>query len=189
MAPVEPAPLDDTLGIDEVLFSTSAGDIRIQLDAASAPVTSTNFLDYVDAGFYDGADGDGATVFHRIVPGFVVQGGGLTASLARKATAPSIVNESDNGLLNTRGTLSMARLSAENSATSQFFINLVDNPFLDASLGTSNGYAVFAEVVDGMDVVDAMATVATGSQGMLDDVPLEPIEVLDVTRGPRSDAP
>jgi peptidyl-prolyl cis-trans isomerase A (cyclophilin A) len=188
-SPDTDAPTDDILSEGEVVFATTLGAIHLQLDPSAAPVTCTNFLGYVDAGFYDGDDGAQPTVFHRIVPGFVIQGGGLTEALQRKDTQSAIPNESDNGRRNTRGTLSMARLNDPDSATSQFFINLVDNPFLDATPGNTDGYAVFADVVIGMDVVDAIAAVRTQTTGQFSDVPVEPVVVLDVTRGPRGDAP
>ena len=151
-----------------VIFSTSMGDITIELLSEEAPITAKNFLDYVDAGFFDG------TIFHRVIPGFVIQGGGFTADMNQKETRAPIKNEADNGVKNTRGTLSMARTSDINSATSQFFINLKDNEFLDH--GTRDfGYAVFGKVVEGMDVVDKIAGVKTGDRGHHSDVPVEPI--------------
>ena len=151
-----------------VIFSTSMGDITIELLSEEAPITAKNFLDYVDAGFFDG------TIFHRVIPGFVIQGGGFTADMNQKETRAPIKNEADNGVKNARGTLSMARTSDINSATSQFFINLKDNDFLDH--GTRDfGYAVFARVVDGMDVVDKIAGVQTGNRGYHSDVPMEPV--------------
>ena len=151
-----------------VIFSTSMGDITIELFSEEAPVTAKNFLDYVDAGFFDG------TIFHRVIPGFVIQGGGFTADMNQKETRAPIKNEADNGVKNLRGSLSMARTSDINSATSQFFINLKDNAFLDH--GTRDfGYAVFGKVVEGMDVVDQIAGVKTGDRGYHGDVPMEPI--------------
>lgn len=151
-----------------VTFSTSMGDITIELLSKEAPVTAKNFLEYVDAGFFDG------TIFHRVIPGFVIQGGGFTADMNQKSTRAPIKNEADNGVKNTRGTLSMARTADINSATSQFFINLKDNDFLDH--GTRDfGYAVFARVVEGMDVVDRIAGVKTGNHGPHSDVPTEPV--------------
>lgn len=180
----------DTSGTDEsttgpdldpgqVAFETTLGTIVFELDDVAAPVTTANFLTYVDGGFFDGTDGNGATIFHRVIPGFVVQGGGLTEALVTKATLPPIVNEFGNGLTNVRGSISMARTNDPDSATSQFFINLVDN----AGLDQAPGYAVFGHVVVGMEVVDAMAMVATTTMGQFDDVPVEPIVVLSVTRG------
>ena len=153
-----------------VRFSTTLGDITLELFPDEAPKTVENFLEYVDEGFYEG------TIFHRVVPGFVIQGGGLTDDLERKETRPPIENEADNGLKNERGTLSMARTQAIHSATSQFFINLTDNEFLDH--GTRDfGYAVFARVVDGMDVVDAIAEVDTTTKQGFQNVPVEPVVI------------
>jgi peptidyl-prolyl cis-trans isomerase A (cyclophilin A) len=153
-----------------IRFTTSVGDIDIELLPDAAPITCENFRNYVNSGFYAG------TVFHRVIPGFVIQGGGLTTDMNRKPTQAPIRNEADNGLKNLRGTLSMARTSERDSATSQFFVNLKDNVPLDHS-ARDFGYAVFARVTRGMDVVDAIAGVATGRQGMHDDVPLEPIVI------------
>ena len=151
-----------------VIFSTSMGDITIELMSEEAPISAKNFLDYVDAGFFDG------TIFHRVIPGFMIQGGGFTADMNQKSTQAPIKNEADNGVKNARGTLSMARTSDINSATTQFFINLKDNEFLDH--GTRDfGYAVFARVVEGMDVVDKIAGVKTGNKGPHSDVPMEPV--------------
>ncbi len=151
-----------------VIFSTSMGDITIELLSEEAPVTTKNFLEYVDAGFFDG------TIFHRVIPGFVIQGGGFTEDMNQKETRAPIKNEADNGVKNSRGTLSMARTSDINSATSQFFINLKDNAFLDHG-SRDFGYAVFAKVVDGMDVVDKIAGVKTGDRGYHSDVPMEAV--------------
>ena len=151
-----------------VIFSTSMGDITIELMSEEAPITAKNFLDYVDAKFFDG------TIFHRVIPGFMIQGGGFTEDMNQKPAQAPIKNEADNGVKNTRGTLSMARTSDINSATTQFFINLKDNEFLDH--GTRDfGYAVFARVVEGMDVVDKIAGVKTGNKGSHSDVPMEPV--------------
>lgn len=160
-------------GAPQVVFETTLGTIVIELDETAAPITTGNFLAYVDSGFFDGSDGLGATVFHRVIPGFVIQGGGLTEALVTKATMPPIVNESGNGLLNTRGTISMARTNDPDSATSQFFLNLVDNPFLD----DPPGYAVFGTIVSGLEVMDAIAAVAVDPE----DVPLEPVTILSAT--------
>ncbi|MEA2101703.1 MAG: peptidylprolyl isomerase [Thermodesulfobacteriota bacterium] len=158
-----------------VIFSTTSGDIKMEVYSEQAPVTVENFLKYVDDGFYDGL------IFHRVIPGFVVQGGGMDSSMAEKSTNAPIKNEADNGLKNLRGTLSMARTQAVNSATSQFFINLTDNTVLDH--GTRDfGYAVFAKVVEGMDVVDEIARAKTGNRGMHQDVPMEDIEILSARR-------
>ena len=151
-----------------VIFSTSMGDITIELLSEEAPITAKNFLDYVDAKFFDD------TIFHRVIPGFMIQGGGFTEDMNQKPAQAPIKNEADNGVKNTRGTLSMARTSDINSATTQFFINLKENEFLDH--GTRDfGYAVFARVVEGMDVVDKIAGVKTGNKGPHSDVPMEPV--------------
>jgi peptidyl-prolyl cis-trans isomerase A (cyclophilin A)/peptidyl-prolyl cis-trans isomerase B (cyclophilin B) len=159
----------------KVRFQTSKGDFTIELDEAAAPITVENFLRYVDEGFFDG------TVFHRVIPGFMIQGGGLTADLAQKRTHPPIENEAANGLKNKRGTLSMARTNDINSATAQFFVNLVDNDSLDHKPG-SFGYAVFGRVTDGMDVIDQIAEVRTGRRKGHDDVPVEDISVVSARR-------
>jgi peptidyl-prolyl cis-trans isomerase A (cyclophilin A) len=156
-----------------VLFETTLGDIVIELDPELAPITVENFFAYVDAGFYDGSDGMGATTFHRVVAGFVIQGGGVTEAGGLKPTMSPIVNEFGNGLTNLRGTISMARTSDPDSATSQFFINLVDNPDLDIP----PGYAVFGQVVEGLDVVDAIGATPT-----MNEVPDEPIVIMAATR-------
>jgi cyclophilin family peptidyl-prolyl cis-trans isomerase len=153
-----------------IRFETTLGSFTVELLEQDAPLSARNFLDYAEAGHFDG------TVFHRVIPGFVVQGGGLTADMKQKPTRAPIRNEADNGLKNRRGTLSMARTNDPHSATSQFFINLVDNAFLDPGRGGA-GYAVFGHVVEGMDVVDKMAATKTGSKGGHQDVPVTPIEV------------
>ena len=157
-----------------VLLSTSHGDIILELDQEKAPISSENFLAYAADGHFDG------TIFHRVIPGFMIQGGGFTADMRQKSTKAPIANEADNGLKNGRGTIAMARTSDPHSATSQFFINLTDNAFLDHKGKTPQGwgYAVFGEVVEGMEVVDAIARVATGTSGPHSDVPREPV-VLD----------
>ncbi len=151
----------------KVLLSTSMGDVVVELNAAKAPKTVENFLQYVKEGHYDG------TVFHRVISNFMVQGGGMTPELKEKPTRAPIALESRNGLKNDRGTLAMARRPDPNSATAQFFINVQDNDFLNA--GASDGYAVFGTVVSGMDVVDKIRAAPTGSQGMYTDVPTQPI--------------
>ncbi|NLW81692.1 MAG: peptidyl-prolyl cis-trans isomerase [Desulfovibrionales bacterium] len=156
-----------------IVMITTLGTIKIELFADKAPLTCENFLNYVQEGFYDG------TVFHRVIPNFVVQGGGMTESMSEKKTRKPIKNEADNGLKNVRGTLSMARTQAVDSATSQFFINLRDNAFLDHGL-RDFGYAVFAQVKEGMDVVDAIAQVPTGSFGFHQNVPTEPVAITRV---------
>lgn len=164
---------------DRVVVVTSMGTFTVELFLEEAPITSENFLTYVDEGFFDGQDGLGATIFHRVIADFVIQGGGHTEAGAAKDTHPAIVNEaSDSGLSNVRGTLSMARTNAPDTATSQWFVNLVDNTFLDPGESTPDGYAVFAEVVDGMDVVDSIGLVATDGA----DQPLVPVVMQSVTR-------
>ncbi|MCO4769690.1 MAG: peptidylprolyl isomerase [Deltaproteobacteria bacterium] len=155
-----------------VVMETSLGTVEIEVFEDDAPATALNFLLYVDDGFYDGGDDLGATTFHRVVEDFVVQGGGFTAEGGLKETRDPIVNEAiASGLSNTRGTLSMARTDAADSATSQFFVNLVDNLFLDAGGSTEAGYSVFGEVVEGMDVIDTMGEVSVdGSDRPVTDV-------------------
>ncbi len=163
----------------EVLMSTSMGDIVIELDIENAPETSSNFLRYVDDGFFDGDDGLGATTFHRSVSGFVIQGGGYTSEGVEKEAYAPIVNEAiDSGLSNLRGTLSMARTDDPDSATSQFFVNLVDNEFLDAGGSTEAGYAVFGTVTSGLDIVDNIGNVSVGQN----DQPIENVVIEDVER-------
>jgi peptidyl-prolyl cis-trans isomerase A (cyclophilin A) len=158
-----------------IRFETTLGDFTIEFHEKEAPLSVANFLRYIDDGFFDG------TIFHRIVPGFVIQGGGFTEDMTQKRTHPSIKNEADNGLKNDRGTLSMARTSDINSATSQFFVNLKDNEFLDHKKGNF-GYAVFARVTEGMDVVDKIAAVETGRRRGFDDVPVQPVIMKSVRR-------
>jgi peptidyl-prolyl cis-trans isomerase A (cyclophilin A) len=168
---VEAAPTECTHGTsNNVVISTNLGDITIELYPEQAPITVENFIQYVESCFYD------HTLIHRVVPGFVLQGGGLTADMQPKETREPIQNEADNGLLNERGTLSMARRSDVNSATSQFFINLVDNTILDHGV-RDFGYAVFARVTDGMDVADQIAQVRTRNER-----PEEPVIMLSVRR-------
>ena len=155
-----------------VKLATSMGDIVIQLDAAKAPKTVDNFVQYVKAGHYDG------TVFHRVIENFMIQGGGMTADLKEKPTRPPIPLESRNGLSNVRGSVAMARTADPNSATAQFFINVKDNAFLDAANARDgNGYAVFGKVVSGMDVVDKIRAVPTASKGPYQDVPVKPVTI------------
>ena len=154
-----------------VLLTTSLGDIKVELDPEKAPVTVQNFLDYVKAGYYDG------TVFHRVIPGFMIQGGGMTPDMHEKpGQKPAIKNEGGNGLKNERGTLAMARTSVPDSATSQFFINVKDNAFLNRE-GSSDkvGYAVFGKVIAGMDVVDKIEHVKTTTKPPQQNVPEEPV--------------
>lgn len=160
----------------QVMLETSKGTIVIELDQAKAPVTVSNFLGYVKSGFYDG------TVFHRVIPNFMIQGGGFTANMQQKPTREAIVNESANGLLNKRGTIAMARTPDPNSATAQFFVNLQDNSFLDkAKAQDGYGYCVFGKVVKGMSVVDAIAGVKTGTVGGFQDVPTEAVVIKKAT--------
>jgi len=156
-----------------VVMQTSMGDITIELYADRAPVSVQNFLQYAKDGFYEG------TVFHRVIKGFMIQGGGLTADLGRKPTRAAIKNEATNGLKNERGTIAMARTNEVNSATSQFFINTVDNRSLDhrSTDPQGFGYAVFGRVTAGLDVVDTIEAVATGNQGQYQNVPREPIAI------------
>ena len=160
-----------------ILIQTTSGDITISLDFENAPMTSENFMKYVDSGFFNN------TIFHRIIPGFVIQGGGFEHPMERKETLPPIKNEADNGLKNSRGTLSMARTSDPNSATSQFFINLVDNDFLDHKGKNQSGwgYAVFAKVVDGLEIIDRIAETPTASFNGMQDVPSSPITITNVS--------
>ena len=158
-----------------IRFETTLGDFTVELFEQKAPVTAANFLKYIDDGFFDG------TIFHRIVPGFVIQGGGFTEDMTQKSTHPSIKNEADNGLKNERGTLSMARTNDINSATSQFFVNLKGNDFLDHKRGNF-GYAVFGRVTEGMEVIDQIAAVRTGKRRGHEDVPLEAVVMTSVRR-------
>ena len=159
-----------------VRFETSLGSFTIEFDAEKAPLTVANFLQYVDDGHFDG------TVFHRVIPGFMVQGGGMTADMDQKKTRAPIKNEANNGLKNLRGALSMARTSDVDSATSQFFINVVDNAFLDHQGPRNYGYAVFARVTEGMDVIDKIVAVPTTSRRGHQDVPVEPVVVTSARR-------
>jgi peptidyl-prolyl cis-trans isomerase A (cyclophilin A)/peptidyl-prolyl cis-trans isomerase B (cyclophilin B) len=156
-------------------FNTSKGTFTVQLFDEQAPISVENFLKYADEGFFDG------TVFHRVIAGFMVQGGGLTADMQDKRGHSPIKNEAANGLQNKRGTLAMARTNDIDSATSQFFINLSDNDFLDHKPG-NYGYAVFGRVESGMEVIDAIAAVQTGNHGMHQDVPVETITIESVKR-------
>ena len=160
-----------------VEMHTSKGLITLELDAEKAPVTVANFIEYVKSGHFDG------TIFHRVIPGFVIQGGGMESGMKEKPTQPPIENEADNGLKNVTGSICMARTNDPHSATSQFFINLKDNQFLDHTEKNPQGwgYAVFGQVTDGMDVVEAIAAVQTGNAGFHQDVPVEDIVVEKVT--------
>ncbi|MFB9887513.1 peptidylprolyl isomerase [Balneatrix alpica] len=159
----------------KVAIHTNLGTLVAELDEQKAPISVANFLRYVDEGFYTG------TLFHRVIPGFMIQGGGFTEEMEQKPTHEPISNEANNGLLNLRGTLSMARRQDKDSATSQFFINLNDNPFLDHGV-RDYGYAVFGRVVEGMDVLDAIGQVQTSRKGYFQDVPVEPVIITAVER-------
>jgi peptidyl-prolyl cis-trans isomerase A (cyclophilin A) len=161
----------------KVLFKTSQGDITIELYPAKAPITVQNILDYVEAKFYDGL------IFHRVIPNFMIQCGGMDAEMRQKSGNPEIKNEAGNGLKNTRGSVAMARTNVVDSATSQFFVNLKDNAFLNHKDNTPEGfgYCVFGKVVAGMDVVDAIAKVPTVNKRGHGDVPLAPITILSAT--------
>ncbi len=168
-------PDDSGDSFPHVIIKTSKGTIEVELNREAAPLTVNNFLRYTDDKFYDG------TIFHRVVPDFVVQAGGYTADLEEKETRDPILNEADNGLSNRRGTIAMARQSNPDSARSQFYINLSDNTELDAGDGRA-GYAVFGEVVSGMDVVDDIASVETAEEGGFQDVPVEDITITSIRR-------
>jgi peptidyl-prolyl cis-trans isomerase A (cyclophilin A)/peptidyl-prolyl cis-trans isomerase B (cyclophilin B) len=157
-------------------FKTSKGTFTVQLFDKQAPISVENFLKYADEGFFDG------TIFHRVIPGFMVQGGGLTAELKNKKGHDPIKNEATNGLKNKRGTLAMARTNEVDSATAQFFVNLVDNDFLDHKGASNYGYAVFGRIESGMDVIDAIAAVKTGSKSGYQDVPVETVTIESVKR-------
>lgn len=159
-----------------VLIKTTVGDIKVELHTEKAPKSVANFLSYVDDKFYDG------TIFHRVINGFMIQGGGFTKTMDKKKTEPPIENEATNGLTNDRGTLAMARTTNPNSATSQFFINVVDNGGLNRPRPDGHGYAVFAKVIDGMDIVDKIKEVPTGIRDGMRDVPVEPIVIQSITR-------
>ena len=160
-----------------VLLKTNHGDITLQLDAAKAPKTVENFLAYVKSGHYDG------TIFHRVIDNFMIQGGGMTPGMKQKPTMAEIENEANNGLKNVTGSIAMARTSDPHSATAQFFINVNDNDFLNHTAPNAQGwgYAVFGKVSDGMDVVDAIRKVPTGSSGFHQDVPKEDVTILEAT--------
>jgi peptidyl-prolyl cis-trans isomerase B (cyclophilin B) len=168
---------DGTSKMPQVKLETSLGDIVIELNEDKAPITVANFLSYVNEGFYDG------TIFHRVIKNFMIQGGGFTQDFQQKTTKSAIENEADNGLSNKRGAVSMARTNDPHSATAQFFINTVDNGFLDfqGKVPSGWGYAVFAEVIEGMDVVDAIREVDTTMRGPHQDVPAEDIVIIKAT--------
>jgi cyclophilin family peptidyl-prolyl cis-trans isomerase len=165
-----------------VEMKTSMGTIKIELDPEKAPISVKNFLSYVDEGFYDG------TIFHRVISDFMIQGGGLTPTMAQKNTKAPIKNEGANKLKNQRGTIAMARTNVVDSATSQFFINVVDNSFLDYKNDSPEGYgyAVFGRVIEGMDVVDKIRKVPTGRKEGMSDVPVEPVIIESVKRLPET---
>ena len=175
-AKAETAPADaEKATASKVLIKTSLGDMTVELYPDKAPKTVENFLAYVNAGFYDG------TIFHRVIDNFMIQGGGFTRDLRQKPTRPAIANEAKNGLSNLRGTLAMARTGDPNSATAQFFINVVDNPRLDYTSDASGatwGYCVFGKVTSGLDVIDKIKAVPTGAQGPFkSDVPTTPVVI------------
>ncbi len=159
-----------------VTMSTNMGDIRIQLDADKAPITTKNFLDYVTEGHYDGL------IFHRVIPGFMIQGGGFDSGMSQKKTKPAIKNEAANGLKNLTGSIAMARTNVVDSATSQFFINVKDNDFLNHKNTSPDGYgyAVFGQVIEGMEVVRSIEKVKTGNRGMHQDVPAQEVVIHSV---------
>ncbi len=161
----------------KVKIVTSKGDITVELDAANAPITVENFLSYVNDDFYVG------TIFHRVIDGFMIQGGGMKPNMFEKKNRDPIKNEADNGLKNERGTLAMARTQVVDSATSQFFINIADNDFLNHqnTSPAGYGYAVFGRVTEGMETVDAIRQVRTGNKGGHQDVPVEPITIDEMT--------
>jgi len=161
-----------------VVLETSKGVIEVELNEAKAPVTTKNFLDYVDSHFYDGL------IFHRVIDNFMIQGGGFTADMSQKSGNPPIENEAGNGLANDKYTIAMARTSVVNSATSQFFINTKDNAFLNHKDNTPQhfGYAVFGKVIKGMDVVDTIGKVKTGSKNGMNDVPVETVTIIQAYR-------
>ncbi len=156
-----------------VLFETSKGNFTIELYPDKAPKSVENFLQYAKAGFFDG------TIFHRVIPDFMIQGGGFTTDMTQKPTRPPVINEADNRLLNERGTLAMARTGDPNSATAQFFVNLKNNGFLNFTGKTASGwgYTVFGKVSEGMDTVDAIAAVATTRKGSYENVPTTPVVI------------
>lgn len=161
-----------------VVMETSLGNVKIELDQAKAPISVKNFLSYVDDKFYDG------TIFHRVIGNFMIQGGGFTADMEQKPTKAQIKNEAGNGLRNKRGTIAMARTGVVDSATAQFFINVVDSDFLDHRNNSPQGfgYAVFGKVIEGMDVVDRIKAVKTGSKMGFEDVPAETVVIKSIKR-------
>lgn len=174
--PAVPAALQPAPGNPVVVIDTSVGPITVELFKDQAPVSVANFLQYASEGFYDG------TIFHRVIKGYVIQGGGFTKEFVEKSTRPPIQNEATNGLRNVRGTISMARKEAARSATAQFFINAADNPDFDHSGYSPSdfGYAVFGRVIAGMDVVDKIAAAETSAREGMDDVPVDPVVIKSV---------
>ena len=169
---------EKTASNPQVVMQTSQGAIVLELYPDKAPLTVKNFISYMDNGFYT------ATIFHRVIPGFMIQGGGFSKDMTKKQTLAPVKNEADNGLGNDRGTIAMARTRDPHSATAQFFINTVDNTFLNFKSRTVSGwgYTVFGKVVKGMTVVDAIAKVKTGVQGRFRDVPRTPVEILTIRK-------
>jgi len=167
----------DVMTNPTVKIETTKGDIVIQLDSEKAPLSTENFIQYVQDEFYKG------TIFHRVIPGFMIQGGGMLPNMSEKSTRDAVKNEANNGLTNDRGTIAMARTNAPHSATSQFFINVKDNAFLNHTSESMQGwgYAVFGKVTEGMDVVDVIVNVPRTRQGYHDDVPVDTIEIKSVT--------
>jgi cyclophilin family peptidyl-prolyl cis-trans isomerase len=163
--------MDMDIGPKKVKLETNMGDIVIELNEKAAPVTVKNFLQYAEEGFYDG------TIFHRVIPDFMIQGGGFTEQMAKKETRPPIVNEAGNGLKNERGTVAMARTNDPDSATAQFFINHTNNDFLNYIDDNNPGYAVFGKVIEGVETTDEIAVVKTSKQKGMDDVPVEPVVI------------
>lgn len=163
-----------------VLLSTNLGNIRIELDAEKAPVTTQNFLDYVNESFYDGL------IFHRVIPGFMIQGGGFDAEMKQKGTKTPIKNEAANGLKNDVGTIAMARTNVVDSATAQFFINVKNNDFLNHRSPSADafGYAVFGQIIEGMEVVQTIEKVKTGNRGFHQDVPAEAVVIHSIKLEP-----
>jgi cyclophilin family peptidyl-prolyl cis-trans isomerase len=170
----KPAASQPAPGNPKVVLQTSMGKIVIELNPEKAPITVANFLQYVDSGFFDG------TIFHRVIPNFMIQGGGFTSDMKQKATQAPIQNEASNGLKNDRGTLAMARTNNPNSATAQFFINVKDNAFLNYP--SNGGYAVFGKVIEGMDVADKIVNVPTTSSGPMADIPKTPVVIESAKR-------
>ncbi len=182
---VSTAPVAGQPANPRVLIETSLGNITVEVFPAQAPQSAANFLNYVKTGFYDGL------VFHRVIPGFMIQAGGMTPDMVEKAKNAPIQNEADNGLKNLRGTLAMARTGEPHSASSQFFINVADNAFLNHRGKSFEGwgYAVFGQVVEGLNVVDAIVAVPRGNRGPHGDVPLEPVVMKRVSVLPEIAAP